>query len=78
MWNSHGSCFLTLDFLSQGVSYFAEFPGVKACFLWNFQPWELTTAVGNAITNAVLCGIYDIKKIVVTSFSLFAVFIFTA
>ena len=39
MWNFHGFWFLTLEFPSQshGVSHnFAEFSGVKACFLRNF------------------------------------------
>ena len=29
------------------------------------QPWESVAAVGNAAVNAVLCGIYDAKKIAV-------------
>ena len=41
------------------------------------QPWELAVAVGNAIVNIALRGIYDRKKIVVINFSMSLVFIFT-
>ena len=41
------------------------------------QPLELVVAVGNAIVNAVLCGIYNRKKITVIRFSLSMVFDFT-
>ena len=41
------------------------------------QPLELVVAVGNAIVNAVLCGIYNRKKINVIRFSLSMVFDFT-
>ena len=34
------------------------------------QPWKLAVAVGNAIVNAALRGIYDRKKIVVIKFSM--------
>ena len=38
---------------------------------------ESATAVGNVVLNAVLCGIYDGKKIAVISFSMSVVCIFT-
>ena len=41
------------------------------------QPWESVAAVGNAIINAILCGISNNKKIVAVRFSMFVVFIFT-
>ena len=41
------------------------------------QPWESTAAVGNAIVNAILWGIYDGKKIVAARFSMSVDFIFT-
>ena len=41
------------------------------------QPLESAAAVGNAVVNTVLCGIYDGKKIAVVKFSVSLVFIFT-
>ena len=46
-------------------------------FFAPFQPWEFTAAVGNAVVNAVICGIYDDKKIAVVRFSIAVFFIFT-
>ena len=48
-----------------------EFPGVGQ------QTWKSAAAVGNAVVNAVLCGIYGDKKIAVVRFSMSVVFIFT-
>ena len=39
-------------------------------FLGFLQPWESAATVGNAIINAVLCGIYDGKKIAIERFSM--------
>ena len=41
------------------------------------QPWESVAAVGNTVVNAVLCGIYNDKKIAVERFSMSVVIIFT-
>ena len=41
------------------------------------QPCKSATAVGNAVVNAILCGIYDGKKIAMVRFSMFVDFIFT-
>ena len=38
------------------------------------QPWESRVAVGNAVVNVVLCGIYDNEKTDVLSFSIFTTY----
>ena len=40
------------------------------------QPWQSAAAVSNAFINAVLCGIYDNKKIAILKFFMSVVFIF--
>ena len=39
-------------------------------FLEFLQSWESAAAVGNAVVNAVLCWIYDDKKIAIERFSI--------
>ena len=39
-------------------------------FLDFLHPWESAAAVGNAVVNAVLCWIYDGKKIAIERFSI--------
>ena len=48
-----------------GPNYYSkEHILVKPYFMKNLsQPWESVVAVGNAVVNAVLCGIYDSKKL---------------
>ena len=43
----------------------------------NIQSWESAATVGNAVVNAVVCGIYNGKKIAIVRFSMSVVFIFT-
>ena len=40
------------------------------------QSWESVAAVDNAVVNAILCGIYNSKKIAVVMFSVSVVFTF--